>query len=93
MHLRTGALSLAGCTGLVLGTAWLFRMPLERAIVLAPIIVVSAGATAFIIALWVRVGMASLREARHPGRILLAGFAVFAVLVVLSFFVELPARH
>ena len=93
MHMRTGALSLAGCTGLVFLTAWLFRMPLERAIVLAPIIVVSAGATAFIVALWVRVGMASLREARHPGRILLASFAVFAVLVVLSFFVELPARH
>ncbi|MGH3104859.1 MAG: hypothetical protein ACRDN6_12265 [Gaiellaceae bacterium] len=89
----TLSLSAAACTGLVLGTALLFRMPLEHAAVLAPVIVVTAGAVAFLAVLWTRVALVSLRQARHPGRILAAALAVLTALVVLSFFVELPAGH
>jgi FtsH-binding integral membrane protein len=86
-------LSALACAALVLLTAWLFRMPLERAVLLAPIIVATAGATAFIVVLWVKIGTQALREQRHPGRILLAGAAALGLLVVLSFFIELPSGH
>ena len=93
MRPRFVALSALACVGLVLLTSWLFRMPLERAAVLAPIIVVTAGATAFIGVLWTKVAVEALRRQRHPARILAAGAAAVAVLVVLSFFVELPSGH
>ncbi len=81
------------CAALVLTAALAFRIPLERAAVLAPIIVATVGATAFIVVLWAKVAVEGLRAQRHPGRIVAAGVAVFALLVVLSFFVELPAGH
>ena len=74
-------------------TAWLFRMPLGEAAVAAPIIVVSAGATAAIFLLWTKVLVETLRRQEHPGRILAGGVAALALLVVLSFFVELPRGH
>jgi len=86
-------ISAAGCTLLVLGATWLFEMPLTRAAILAPIIVASVGATAFILVLWTKVAVESLRGSAHPARILAGGVAVFALLVVLSFFVDVPARH
>ncbi|MBA2474533.1 MAG: hypothetical protein H0V40_01050 [Actinobacteria bacterium] len=81
------------CTGLVLGCAWLFEMPLERAAVLAPVIVVSAAATLGIVVLWARVALDSLRRQRHPLRIVAGALAVLTALVVLSFFVQLPDRY
>lgn len=78
---------------LVVATALVFRMPVEQAAVLAPVIVVSAGACAFILVLWTRVAVVSLSDTRHPRRIVAAGVAVLAILVVLSFFVELPSGH
>ena len=89
-HLLASAL---GCTALVLATAWLFEMPLARAAILAPVIVASVGATAAIFVLWTKVAVQSLRGQRHPLRIVAGGIAVLALLVVLSFFVDLPARH
>jgi hypothetical protein len=90
---RRIAASAAACAALVGATALVFRMPLERAAVLAPVIVVSAGALAFIVVLWTRVAIVSLRGTRHPRRIVAAGVAGLALLVVLSFFVDLPARR
>jgi hypothetical protein len=91
---RRLTVSALGCVALVLATALAFSMPLERAAVLAPVIVASAGALAFIVVLWVRIAITSLRGTRHPRRILAAGAAVLLLLVVLSFFVELPSsRH
>ena len=93
MRVSHVAASAAACAALVLLTAWLFRMSLERALVLAPVIVVSVGAAAFIFLLWTKVAVESLRRQRHPRRIVAGGVAAFALLVVLSFFVDLPARH
>jgi hypothetical protein len=93
MRLRHVALSALGCVALVLLTALLFRMSLERALLLAPILVATAGATAFILVLWTKIAVESLRGHRHPRRILAVGVAAVALLVVLSFFVELPAGH
>ena len=90
---RYVALSALACAALVLLTAWLFRMSLERAAVLAPVIVATAGATAFVLVLWTKVAVDSLRRQRRPGRIVAAGVAALGLLVVLSFFVELPAGH
>jgi len=93
MAARAIAVSAAACAALVGGTAWLFEMPLEEAAVTAPIIVAAAGALAFLFVLWTRVLVDTLRRQAHPWRIVAAGVGVFAVLVVLSFFVDLPAGH
>ena len=73
-------------------TAWIFQMSLAAAAAAAPIIVVSAGAIVGIVLLWTKVAYESLREHRHPRRVVAIGVAALALLVVLSFFVELPAR-
>jgi hypothetical protein len=93
MTVRRVTLSALACAALILGTALVFSMPLERAALLAPIIVASAGALAFIVLLWTRIAITSLRGTRHPRRIVAAGVLALLVLVVLSFFVDLPARH
>lgn len=77
--------------GLVLLTAWLFRWPLEKAVYLAPVIVVCASAVAGLGLLWGRVVVEQLRESNRPRLVLalwLAGVAVIVVLTVLG--VELP---
>jgi hypothetical protein len=90
--MRPAALTLAGAAvaSLVAATAMLFRMPLERAAVLAPVIVVTAGATIFIAMLWTRIAFDSLRRQRHPRLIVAAGVAAFALLAVVSFFLPAP---
>jgi hypothetical protein len=90
---RRLAASAAVCAGLVAGTAVVFRMPLEQAAVLAPVIVAAAGAVGFLLVLWTRIAVVSLRGTRHPRRIVAAGLVGLALLVVLSFFVDLPARR
>jgi len=81
---RPAALTLVGgaVVGLVAATALLFRMPLERAAALAPVIVVTAGATLFIAVLWVRIVWESLRE---RGPLARAGAAVVGGVVVFAF--------
>jgi hypothetical protein len=90
--MRTAAIAVS--TGLVIAlvglTSWLFRWSLEEAAVLAPVIVVTVGATAFIAVLWSKVVWESLRRSRHPAAIVAGIVAAVALLVVLSFFVELP---
>jgi hypothetical protein len=93
MRISYLALSALGCAALVLAAALVFRLPLERAAVLAPVIVATAGATAFVLVLWTKIAVESLRRQRHPLRIVAAGLAALALLVFLSFFVELPAGH
>ena len=91
MSIRLLAISAAVCVALALGTAWIFELPLERATVLAPVIVLVVGAAAALVVLWVRVGYESLRRARNPRRVLaivLAFLAVLAALTVLG--VQLP---
>ena len=88
---RALAISAVACVALVLGTAWLFEMPLGKAMILAPVIVVTVGITAALVVLWSKVAWESLRAQRHPGRVAAGIVAALALLVVLSFFVELPA--
>jgi hypothetical protein len=91
--LVSGTVSAAVCSCLVLLAAWGWDLSLEQAAVLAPVLVASVGAVGFLTVLWTKVLWETLRVQRHPGRIVAGGLAVFAVLVVLSFFVTLPSGH
>jgi hypothetical protein len=70
--------------GLVLLAVWLFGLKLERAAVLAPVLVVVAGAVAGLVVLWTRIGWESLRRREHPWRIVALAVVALAVLVALS---------
>ena len=77
--------------GLVLLVVWLFEVSLERAAVLAPVIVVAFGAAAGVVVLWAKVGWESLQRRRRPW--LVAGVAVglVALIAALSLLgLELP---
>jgi ABC-type enterochelin transport system permease subunit len=87
------AAAAVGLAAIVLVSAWLFRWPLAKAALLAPVSVATVGATAFILVLWTKIAYEALRAQRHPLRIVAAGLAGLALLVVLSFFVDLPATH
>ena len=93
MRVRVAVAALVAVCALVAATSWLFRMPLEEAALAAPIIVVSAAALVGLVLFWTKVAHESLRRQRHPGRILAAGLLAFALLVALSFFVDLPRGH
>ncbi len=90
--MRTSALA-AGLAGLAISLAvamLLFRFSLEKAALLAPVVVATAGATAALGVLWAKVIRDSLRESRRPRAIVAAVVGLAALLVVLSFFVDLP---
>ena len=80
----------AASAAVVLLAAWLLRWPLEKAALLAPVIVATVGVTVLLFLFWIKVVVDALRRQRHPFRIVAAGVAALALLVVLSFFVELP---
>ena len=89
--MRASFLSGLVVAGLVLLVVWLFDIRFERAAVLAPVLVVIAGAVAGLVVLWTKVGWESLRRREHPWRIVALGVAVLAVLVALSWLgVKLP---
>jgi hypothetical protein len=89
---HTLAVAAAAVAALVTLTAWLFQWSVENAVLLAPVIVATAGATAFIFVLWAKIAWEGLRSS-HPVAISLGIVGAVAVLVVLSFFVELPEYH
>lgn len=93
MRTATITLSTALVIALVALTSWLGRWSLEEAAVLAPVLVVTVGATAFIAVLWSKVVWDSLRGSRRPLALVGGILAILALLVVLSFFVELPSYH
>jgi hypothetical protein len=77
--------------GLVVATAAIMSWPLQRAIYLAPVIVVGFAAVAGLLLLWGKVALQAIRDSRHPRRVValwLIGFAVIALLTALG--VELP---
>ena len=90
---HTLALAAAVVAALVALSAWLFQWSLENAVLLAPVIVATAGATAFIFVLWAKIAWEGLRHSSHPVAIGLGIVGALALLVVLSFFVELPEYH
>jgi uncharacterized membrane protein YidH (DUF202 family) len=90
MSMRVAAASLA-VTALVLVTVWLTDLSMERAILLAPVLVIGVAAVAGLTVFWGRVGWESLRGTRRPGLILLLVLAVVLVLTALTLLgVDLP---
>ena len=76
---------------LVLAVTWAFEISLSHAALLAPAIVVAAGAAAGLVVLWAKVGWESLRRRRRPwlvSGIVVAAFALIAALSLLG--LELP---
>jgi uncharacterized membrane protein len=83
--------ALVGVLALVGLTAWLLSWPFEKAVYLAPVIVVGGLAAVGLVLLWGKVALASLRESRHPRRVLafwLVGLGLLVLLTVLG--VKLP---
>jgi hypothetical protein len=86
----------AAASGLVVGSlillaAWLFDVPVGRAALLAPVVVVVAAAVAGLAVFWGRAALANLREAKHPRLIVGAGAALLVIGVVFTVLgIELP---
>jgi uncharacterized membrane protein len=67
-------------TALVLLVVWAFELPLERAAVLAPLIVLAFGAAAGVVVLWAKVGWEALQRRRRPW--LVAGIVAGVVVLI-----------
>ncbi len=90
-RVRLAALSVVAALALAFGWAWAFEIPLERALVLAPALVVGVGLLAAVGVLLLRAALESIRASGHP-RLVLAAIAGLVVLgVVLAILgIELP---
>jgi hypothetical protein len=81
----------AAVAAMVAATAWMMGWPLERAVYLAPVIVVGFAAAAGLLILWGKVALQALRETRRPKLVLALWIAGIGLLVLLSVLgVELP---
>jgi hypothetical protein len=77
--------------GLVLLVVWLFEVSLDRAAVLAPVIVVAFGAAAGVLVLWTKIGWESLQRRRRPWLVVGIAVAAIALIAALSLLgVNLP---
>ena len=91
MRILRYAAALVAVLGLVALTAWALSWPFEKAIYLAPVIVVGGLAAVGLVLLWGKIALDSLRESRHPRRVLafwMLGLGLLVVLTVLG--VKLP---
>ncbi|HEX3237392.1 MAG TPA: hypothetical protein VHQ99_03190 [Gaiellaceae bacterium] len=85
--------ALVGVLALVAVTAWVLSWPFEKAVYLAPVIVVGGAAAVGLLLLWGKIALNSLRESRHPRRVLaywVLGLGLLVVLTVLG--VKLPSE-
>lgn len=85
--------ALVGVVALVALVAWLLSWPFEKAVSLAPIIVVAGAAAVGLVILWGKVAFNLLRESRHPRRVVaywLLGLSLLVVLTLLG--VKLPSE-
>jgi hypothetical protein len=81
----------AAVTALVLVTVWVSDLSLERAILLAPVLVVGLAAVLGLVVFWGRVGWDSFRQARRPRLVGVAAIAFVLLLVALTLLgVQLP---
>ena len=72
-------------------TALLMGWPLERAVYLAPVIVVGFAALAGLLILWGKVALQQLRESRRPRLVLALWLLAIGLIFLLSWLgVELP---
>jgi hypothetical protein len=69
---------------LVLLVVWVFEVSLDRAAVLAPVIVVAFGAAAGVVVLWAKVGWEALQRRRRPWVVLGLAVATVALIAGLS---------
>jgi hypothetical protein len=76
--------ALVAIMGLVLLVAWIMAWPLEKAVYLAPVIVIGVAAAVGLLILWGKVAVQSLRESRRPKLVLALWLAGLALLVALS---------
>jgi hypothetical protein len=78
-------------TAIVVLSVWRTDLSFQRAILLAPVLVIGVGAAAGLVVFWGRVGFDPLRQSRHPRLIVAGSLVVVALLVVLTFLgVKLP---
>ena len=76
---------------LVLLVVGVFEVSLERAAVLAPVIVVAFGAAAAVVVLWAKVGWEALQRRRRPWLVVGIAAAVVVLIAALSLLgLELP---
>ena len=81
----------AAVTALVVLAVWLTDLSFQRAVLLAPVLVIGVGAVAGLVVFWGRIGWDSLRRSRHPALIAAGAAAFVALLVVLTLLgVNLP---
>ncbi len=89
--MRAAFLSGLVTAALVLLAVGVFELSLERAAILAPVLVVIFGAAAGLVVLWTKVGWEALQRRRRPWLVAAVAVAVFALLVGLSLLgVKLP---
>ena len=84
-------MALAVVFGLVVLTSLIMGWPVERAVYLAPVIVVATAALLGLLILWGKVAAQSLRESKRPRLVLglwVGGIVMLVLLSVLG--VELP---
>ncbi len=88
---RLAVISLSLAAGISLLVAWLFELPLERAVVLAPAMVFGLGLAAAVFVLLARAAVESIRDARRPGLVIGLILGLVALIVVLTVLgIELP---
>ena len=77
--------------GLVLLVVGVFEVSLERAAVLAPVIVLAFGAAAAVVVLWAKVGWEALQRRQRPWLVVGIAAAVIVLIAALSLLgLELP---
>jgi hypothetical protein len=83
--------ALVAVLALVALTAWALSWPFEKAVYLAPVIVVGGAAAVGLVLLWGKIALNSLRESQHPRRVLAYWLLGLGLLVLLTFLgVKLP---
>ena len=84
MSMRAAVASGLVTAALVLLAVGVFELSLERAAILAPVLVVVFGAAAGLVVLWTKVGWEALQRRRRPWLVAAVAVAVLALLVGLS---------
>jgi hypothetical protein len=88
---RLLAASAAACTALVLLFAWFFGWEVQRAMTIAPLIVVGVGAGAGVAVVMSKAAAESLRAFGHPKLLAALALGLVALVVALSLLgIQLP---
>ena len=91
MSIKLWVPAVAIVVGLSFLVAALFSWPVEKAMFLAPVIVVCVGLLAFLFVLWIRIALLEFRKVRHQRRWIIAALTFVALVILLSALgLELP---